>query len=98
MYTEQTPLVQGDGESVPETPPNEEENLKLRPAADTGAAVAVGGEPAFKLHFEVDGVAAVLFVVSVLTRLFRNPCPIPRTWFLKSSWCVYWMGCALEEN
>jgi hypothetical protein len=64
-------LFQGDGESVPETPPNEEANLK--PAASAGAAAAAAEvEPAFKLRFEVDGVATVLFVVSVLTRLFRN--------------------------
>jgi hypothetical protein len=62
-------LFQGDGESVPETPPNEEANLK--PAVGVAAAAA-GVEPAFKLRFEVDGVATVLFVVSVLTRLFRN--------------------------
>ncbi len=64
-------LFQGDGESVPETPPNEEANLK--PAASAGvAAAAAEVEPAFKLRFEVDGVATVLFVVSVLTRLFRD--------------------------
>jgi hypothetical protein len=63
-------LFQGDGESVPETPPNEEANLK--PAASAGVAAAAEVEPAFKLRFEVDGVATVLFVVSVLTRLFRD--------------------------
>ncbi len=36
------------------------------------AAAAAEVEPAFKLRFEVDGVATVLFVVSVLTRLFRD--------------------------
>jgi hypothetical protein len=63
-------LLQGDGESVPETPPNEEANLK--PAASAGVAAAAEVEPAFKLRFEVDGIATVLFVVSVLTRLFRD--------------------------
>ena len=64
--------MQGDGESVPETPPNEEaESLKPPAASGATAATAESSETAFKLRFEVDGRASVLLLVGILTRLFR---------------------------
>lgn len=68
-------LGAGDGESVPETPPNEEDILKPSQAAAATDQDSGGGESAFKLHFEVDGMVSMLLVVGLVTRLFRleNP-------------------------
>ena len=45
----------------------------LKPPAASGAtaATAESSETAFKLRFEVDGMASVLLLVGILTRLFR---------------------------
>jgi hypothetical protein len=65
--------TQGDGESVPETPPNEAESLKPQAAGKAAAASAVmdSNESVFKLRLELDGMASILLILGVITRLFR---------------------------
>ena len=67
----------GDGESLPDTPPNERvldeekssktENL----AVSTAATNPADAKNPFKIDFSVDMMAVMLFVTSLITRLYR---------------------------
>ena len=65
-YTIHIMLFQGDGESVPVTPPNEVARPVSAPRETKGDA----GNP-FKLRLELDAVVTTLLVVGVVTRFFR---------------------------
>ena len=60
-------MHQGDGESVPETPPNEQSISNLTQPPETKQAAST-----FQLKFELDGVATVLLVLGLFTRLIRQ--------------------------
>jgi len=63
----------GDGESVPETPPNEAALAKQLSAPASPKAETAESPLRFRLEF--DGVTTLLFVVGILTRLFRLEIP-----------------------
>jgi len=64
--------LEGDGESVPETPPNE----TARPPAETGpAAESRKAGNSLTLRLELDAVVTTLLVVGLVTRFFRLDSP-----------------------
>ena len=63
--------MQGDGESLPETPPNE---TAAPPGVEAAAAPATAHNP-FQLSLTVDGMAVLLLVAGLATRLARLESP-----------------------
>ena len=54
----------GDGESLPDTPPNERMGLKKEPSKSSNRTP-------FQVQFSVDIMAVLLFIVGLSTRLYR---------------------------
>lgn len=54
----------GDGESLPHTPPNEPVHLLVQ-------AKESSERSPFVIHFRIDALALVLFIISLATRLYR---------------------------
>ena len=65
--------MQGDGESVPETPPNEA-SVPQQQTTQAKAQEAEAGNP-FQLSIKLDMMALVLLVVGVFTRMLRLESP-----------------------
>jgi len=69
----------GDGESVPETPPNEMSLDNLKPVSvdksKTSTRKSAKSKKGFSMQLEIDGMAVGLFVIGVITRFFmlENP-------------------------
>ena len=55
----------GDGESLPHTPPNEPVNLLGVQAKESSDSSP------FVIHFRIDALAVLLFIISLATRLYR---------------------------
>ena len=80
---DESPRGGGDGESLPDTPPNERVSEPEKPekmeAVEANLAnntVVVPSDPAvasnpFKINFSVDMMAVMLFVTGLVTRLYR---------------------------
>ena len=56
----------GDGESLPHTPPNEPVHMLLQPLPKDRE-----DSSPFLIHIRVDALALLLFVISLVTRLYR---------------------------
>ena len=65
-------LFKGDGESVPETPPNEMSLDNLKPVSveksKTSTRKSAKSNKGFSMQLEIDGMAVGLFVIGVITR------------------------------
>ena len=58
-------IFQGDGESVPETPPNESSASSVTPST-----TEMSNKNPFTIQINVDGLAFLLLVAGLATRMF----------------------------
>ena len=72
-----TIIFQGDGESLPETPPNEESFSASNKDSKTTQESSVSHESVnpFFINIQLDIVAVMLLVVGTFTRMFRLESP-----------------------
>ena len=72
-----TIIFQGDGESLPETPPNEESISASNKDSKTTQENSVSHESVnpFFINIQLDIVAVMLLVVGTFTRMFRLESP-----------------------